>query len=382
MRRPRIVFVGHVARLSGGEIALLRLVEALGDRIEAVVVLAENGPLVAGLRAAGARVVVLELDAGVRDARRNRAVRTVGAAGAVTMVGYVLRLRRLLRELAPDVVHTNTLKAALYGGVAGRLARVPVVWHIRDRISPDYLPASTVRLVHLAARVLPTAVVANSATTLATLPGRAGTVVPHIVGDMAATAASPASSRLTIGVAGRLSPWKGQDLFLRAFADAFADSDARAVLIGAAMFGEDEYARWLRVLAATLGIAKRTEFRGFRADMASEYARLDLLVHCSTVPEPYGQVVVEGMSAGLCVLAADEGGPRELIEDGVDGVLVPPRSVVALADAMRRWADDAAGRRRLGRAARASSARLAGAGAGEQLLALYGRLARATVAAE
>src|SRR5205085_1347957 len=85
-----------------------------------------------------------------------------------------------------DLVHTNTLKAAVYGGLAGRLARVPVVWHVRDRIAPDYLPGAAVRFVHLASAVLPTTVIANSQTTLDTLPrlrrGRvSGAAVPDSV---------------------------------------------------------------------------------------------------------------------------------------------------------------------------------------------------------
>ena len=86
-----------------------------------------------------------------------------------------------------------------------------------------------------------------------------------------------------------------------------------------ALFGEDAYAHGLVEQAERLGIAEQIEFRGFREDIWAELAELDILVHCSVVPEPFGQVVLEGMAAGIPVIAADAGGPAELITNGVDG---------------------------------------------------------------
>ena len=146
-----------------------------------------------------------------------------------------MRLSRRIRALDADIVHTNSLKAALYGGVAGRLARVPVVWHVRDRIADDYLPTSAVRLVRTASRFLPTAVVANSAATLATLPGhRRGRVRlqpdrSRCGGVTTGSEPSEQPTTTTIGVVGRLAPWKGQHVFLDAFAEAFARHAACAV---------------------------------------------------------------------------------------------------------------------------------------------------------
>jgi glycosyltransferase involved in cell wall biosynthesis len=381
MSRTRVVFVDHVARLSGGEIALLRLLPALAEHVDVHVILGEDGPLVERLAEAGVAVEVLPLAPGVRDLRKGTVRRGLRVRALAPLPVYVLRLARRLRELQAGVVHTNSLKAALYGGAAGRLARVPVVWHVRDRISDNYLPAAAVRLVHVASRILPTAVVANSQSTLATLPRprRARVLYNPVVPD--AVAASSGSDRaphagLRVGMVGRLAPWKGQHVFLEAFAAAFRGEAARAHVVGSALFGEGDYAEGLERQAEELGIAAQVDFRGFREDVWAELAELDVLVHCSISPEPFGQVVLEGLAAGLPVVAADAGGPAELVTDEVDGVLVAPNDAGALAAALRRLADDPELRLRLGTAARARAAEFTPERTARQLAEVYRGLVR------
>ena len=91
---------------------------------------------------------------------------TVRSAAAT--IGYTLRLARRLRQLRPDLVHTNSLKSGYYGSLAARLARRPVVWHLRDRIADDYLPHRAVLLTQFALRHLPNLVICNSQETLRT----------------------------------------------------------------------------------------------------------------------------------------------------------------------------------------------------------------------
>ena len=165
----RVVYLDHTAVLSGGELALLHLLPALED-VQAHVILGESGPLVRRLEQAGISVEVLPLHDSTRRRDRHDVGRlSVLGADSVASGLHSLRLARRMRQLKPDLVHTNSLKAALYGGAAARLARVPVVWHVRDRIADDYLGSRGTALVRAAARRLPSAVIANSDTTLASL---------------------------------------------------------------------------------------------------------------------------------------------------------------------------------------------------------------------
>jgi glycosyltransferase involved in cell wall biosynthesis len=375
--RPlRVVYLDHCARLSGGEIALARMLAALRHDVQAHVILGEDGPIVEQLEAAGARVEVLAMSADLRDTRKDDVTAGGLSAGAVRDLGrYAVRLTSRLRALRPDLVHTNSLKASLYGGVCGRAARVPVLWHVRDRIATDYLPRPAVTMVRGLSRVLPSVVVVNSRSTGQTLP-RSSTVVYDVVADDAPAAARRprADGTLVVGMLGRLAEWKGQHVFLDAFAEAARGRRMTARLIGSAMFGEDEYEARLRAQVARLGIEDQVEFRGFRPDVAAELAELDVVVHASISPEPFGQVVIEAMAARRPVIAADAGGPSEVVHDGVDGLLVRPADVAGYAAAIARLADDGELRARLAEAGQRTSAGYRPAAVAEQMLAVYSRM--------
>jgi glycosyltransferase involved in cell wall biosynthesis len=349
--RIRVVYLDHVAQLSGGEIALLRLVPYLAG-VEAHIILAEDGPFAEQLVQAGVSTEVLPMSERARGLRKGRiAPRSLPIVSLVKTVSYIVRLAVRLRRLQPDIVHTNSLKAGVYGSIAGRLAGIPVVWHVRDRIADDYLPKFAVRLVRFMTRKLASAVVTNSHATMDTLDPQ---VQPVIVYSVVPEALLPpvnnhrcGAGPITIGMIGRLAPWKGQELFLRAFADAFPDGETRCVVVGSAMFGEDDYEARLRELSDSLGLATRVEFRGFSFDVWGELAKMHILVHASLIPEPFGQVILEGMAASVPVVAAGAGGPAELIVHDVSGLLYPMGDQAALAQAMRELAGDEERRERL-----------------------------------
>ena len=351
--RLRVVYLDHVARLSGGEIALLRLLPFLAG-VQPHVILGEDGPLAARLQQEGISVEVLPFAESARELRRD-AVRPGAASPAALLhtAGYTARLARRLRRLQPDLVHTNSLKSGVYGGLAAKAARVPLVWHLRDRIARDYLPGPAVAGMRAMIGALADGVIANSEATLATLPERVR-ARGIVIADSVDATPLPREARpgpVVFGMLGRIAPWKGQDLFLRAFAGAFPDGPELAVIVGEPMFGEQDFEGALRALADELGIAGRVEFRGFREDVWAQLASFDVLVHASVIPEPFGQVVIEGMAAGTAVIAPDEGGPAEVIANGQTGLLFKARDETSLATAMCALAEDPGARERLGAAA-------------------------------
>jgi glycosyltransferase involved in cell wall biosynthesis len=153
----------------------------------------------------------------------------------------------------------------------------------------------------------------------------------------------------TVGMVGRFSPWKGQLETVRAFADAGLPENARLVFIGAPMFGEDAYEAQVRAEVELRGLDGRVDFLGHVDDVFEALTDLDVLVHASTVPEPFGQVLVEGMAAGVPVLATAGGGPSEIITDGTNGLLYPAGDVDRLGELLRLMSTDASLRQKLSR---------------------------------
>jgi glycosyltransferase involved in cell wall biosynthesis len=358
----RIAFVTHVARFSGAEIEMLRFIETARG-VESVVLLAEDGPLVPRLVEAGASVEVLPLAERTRAMRRDEI--RVGASQAVASIDIARYARRLYKRfiaLRPDVVSAISLKAGAYCAPVARLGRIPCVWHLHDQIDAGHMPRKAVLPMRLLIATVPNAVVAPARAPLLAVgtlrPGIRTAVIPAPIPMPAAPVAiRPHVKR--IGLVGRLAPWKGQHVFLEAFANALPNSDVRAAIVGSAIFGEDDYARSLHGLADRLGIRDRVEFRGFRSDVQAEFERLDLLVHSSVLVEPLGTVIFEAMGAGLPVIAANAGGPAEYVTHGENGLLHDPGSVEGLAAMLRLAVDDRALRVRLAAAGRRTAATFA-----------------------
>jgi glycosyltransferase involved in cell wall biosynthesis len=340
-----VVYLDHTAKWSGGEIALLRTLGALDrSRVTPVVVLAEEGPFAERLRGIGIETHILPLSEELREVRRGSlgAGALFGKLGAAAAyAGYANRIALFARKRGAALLHCNSLKADIYGALAGKIARIPVLWHIRDHIDPSYLPNAAVKGFRALARLWPDYVIANSDSTLEKLfpdgPGnqRCGAIHDGLA-DGELTTPVPTETDCwknnppRVGIVGRLVEWKGQHVFLEAARKVIGGGQqAKFVLIGAPLFGEADYEGQLKKLAAPLG--DRVEFTGFRTDIPEQLRGLDICVHASTTPEPFGQVVIEAMAEGVPVIGSDGGGVREILAQGETGLLTPMGDADALA---------------------------------------------------
>lgn len=343
--RPlRVAVLDHTAELGGAELALARLAAAIDPAdVELVVVSFSAGPLVERIRQAGHAAEVVPLPGAIAGVDRRSAGRLGTAVRSVARLApFVWALTRRVRELDVDLVHATSLKADLIGVPVSVLARRPLVWHVHDRVAPDYLPASTVRLLRVLARHVPAHVIANSAATAGTMPGVRRLTIAHpgLAPDQLASSPRMPLADLApvVGVLGRISPTKAQLEFVRAAARVVtAHPEARFRVVGAATFGAEDYERIVREEVTSLGLMDHFEFTGFVEDPRRELDRMTTCVHTASVPEPFGQVIVEAMARGVPVVATSGGGVDEILEpcDGEPvGWLVPPRDVPALAAAI------------------------------------------------
>ncbi len=356
----RVLFLNHTAAPGGAEIAMLNLVRHLDWRkVTPLVLFGCDGPVVEQMRPF-ADTHVLPLADAVAGAKKD----SLGVGSLLKLramlisVVYIWKLAWFIRRNNVDLVHTNSLKSHLLGGIAARLARRPALWHVRNQIDEDYLPPSVARIIRILARWVPRFVITCSGATLRSVyPDAPANSLPFSPNHTARGAVvhdgttSPASANKStkhdgvfrIGLIGRISPWKGQHIFVRAAALVHQKfPNARFFIVGSALFGEAEYEREVRSLVENIGIPDLVTFTGFRSDVLNVIAEMDLIVHASTMGEPFGLVIIEGMAAGKPVIATNGGGVPEIVEDGKTGILVPMGDAQAMATAIGKVLADPA----------------------------------------
>jgi len=383
-----VLLVDHTGHVSGAEYSLQSLIAGLRAAGVRCSLACPTGPLQALSRANGLEPVTISPAEG---SLRLHPIRTPRAVAEITRAAA--QVARLARRLNPDLIHGNSIRASLVAGLAGRLARTPAVAHLRDRLPPG--PASKASLRLIAATC--TSVVANSHYTAAAL-AEAGirtsaTVVSNPV-DLDLFRPLPSADRtaaraalgltpttFALGVVGQITPWKGQDMGLRALAElAERHPKLRLLVIGSAKFLSDStrydngaYLEALHEFTRDPRLAGRVDFLGERSDVAAIMSALDALL----VPshgEPFGRVVVEAMATGTPVIASAGAGPAEIIEHGVNGLLAPEDDVHAWAAAIERLATDDKARDNLIAGGTARSAGYSVGAHADAVLAVYRNL--------
>ena len=269
-------------------------------------------------------------------------------------------LARVARNERADVLHTFTARAHLIGAVAARMASIPIVWRICD----DTLPAWALSLfARIPQRIV---IVAVSRWITRYYPRlHLDGLVPDgarppidVSREHARAKLDLPRDALIVAHVGRLVRWKGQDIFIRALAQAAQTVPQVRGLIVGAWHKEDErsgplgggksYYDELSALADQL--AAPVAFAGFVREPGYIYAAADVVTHTSTSPEPFGRIVIEAMMAGCAVVAANAGALPEIVMDGQTGILTPPGDANALANALADLLTDANRRAQMGAA--------------------------------
>ena len=336
----------------GSEIMLRQLVEHSDPQaVRWLVIFLEHGPMVAQMERLGAQVAVV-------DAGRLREPQRYAAA--------IVRIARLARRHRAEVVVGWMVKSQLYAGPAAVLARRPAIWY---QLGAPYEPGWLDRAATaLPARAILAVSEASAAAQQQIRPRRALRVVhPGIELDRfdPAALATPRELRLRlglpsdgplIGIVGRLQHWKGIHVLVEAMTLITArHPDAHCVVVGGAHDLEPEYPAFIDARIAALGLQGAITLTGLQPNVADWMQAMDVVVHASD-REPFGIVILEAMALGKPVVAGADGGPAEIIRDGIDGLFAPFGDHEALAHAVRRYLDDPEFARASGAAARTRAA--------------------------
>jgi len=337
MAAGRILFVDHTGQMGGAELILL---DVAAGRADASVFLFETGPLSKALAERRLKVVTSKWGGGLARFRRDSSV-----FAALPLLG---RLIAIILEIARaarrhDLVYANSQKAFVLAAIACLLVRRPLVWHLHDIISAAHFGRLQRRLqVGLANVCAAKVIVPSQAAAIAFIDagGRAELIEivpnglalqpePRRRSELRAMLGLPTGA--LVGVFSRLASWKGQHVLLQALA---ALPDVGCIIVGDALFGEQDYAARLRAMVAELGLTDRVRFLGHRSDVPRLMQAVDVMVHPSIDPEPFGRTLVEAMLVGVPVVATDAGAAPDILERGRAGSLVPPGDAPALACAI------------------------------------------------
>jgi glycosyltransferase involved in cell wall biosynthesis len=344
MNTPRILFISHTGTLGGAELSMIDI--AVQFRDTATFVLFEDGPFRKRLQDRDIAVQVLPAASSMMSVQRDS-----GAFGVVRAIPETIRLVTRIARLAGDydLIYAASQKALIVGSLAGLLVNRSVVWHLHDILSADHFSAFTRCVsVQLANYLVERVFVNSEASREAFVASGGDGDNTHVVyygidaepfDRVNGSAIEAVRRELSlpdaplVGVFSRLAEWKGQDVLIRALP---ALPDVHALLVGDALFQDDvQYKKRLEALTAELGVGDRVHFLGFRDDIPRLMKAVDIVLHTSTAPEPFGRVIVEGMLAQRPVIATRAGGAEEIIDHNNTGLLVPPGSASATASAIR-----------------------------------------------
>ena len=305
------------------------------------------------------------------QAVRWMALKALAVADVAVTLGNAAWLAWTIRRGRVEVVHLNNGFLPAEALLAARITGTPCIVHLRDFLHDPRAASSW------AAGCVSTVIAVSDAVAESVRPAFAGRVVTvHDPVDLDAVeraagerervraACGLDETDIAVGIFGRVIPWKGQLEFVRAAILAMrADPAIRAVVVGDESDGGPEYFERVRRAIRESGMEGRFVLAGYQRDVEGWYAAMDVVVHASITPEPFGMVVPEAMAAGCAVIAADAGGPREVVTHDVDGLRVPPGDVEALADAIARLCADPELRARMGARARQTARERFGIGA-------------------
>jgi glycosyltransferase involved in cell wall biosynthesis len=331
------LFLDQSGELGGAELCLLDIATYFKE--DCKVILLSSGPFYDSLRRHGIEVEILAQNAlGVR--KHSDLFELIFG-----LISYSPLVFRFVQKIPYyDLLYANTPKALVLASLARFFTPFNFVYHLHDIISKDHFSNINRRVIVSCANQADL-VIANSQSSkdaFIRAGGKPKKLAVVYNGFKLENYSVPLGNRnslrrdlqltdhFVIGHFSRLSPWKGQHILLEAL--HHCPHPITVLLVGAALFGEDDYVAQLHHQVKTLGLEDRVKFLGFRQDIPQLMAACDLVTHTSTAPEPFGRVIVEAMLCGTPVIATAAGGAIELVTHGRTGWLCPPSDPQRLAE--------------------------------------------------
>ncbi len=364
----RIVYLNHSGKVSGAEISLLTFFKGLRGRkeIEPILACPAEGALKERAQDMGFPIVNTEsFEAGFT---RN----------PLSFLGYGVRLLRIgkkfasiVEEIKADLIDANSVRAGLVASASTLFYKTPIVVHVRDCVPRNKIGILTRRIIARRA----SKIVANSSYVahhfalddsmfrkidVVYNPLDLSSFDPEKVDGSQFKKMFKVNGRYSLlGVVGQISPWKGLIDVIRAMPKVLSSfPETRLLIVGepkfdtaSARYDNIAYLKELKSLVEELNLKKEIIFTGERSDIPEVMKAIDLLILPSW-EEPFGRALIEAMAMEKPVISTNVGGPTEIIEDGVTGILLPPKNPEIIAQAVIELASKKKKSKEMGRRGR------------------------------
>jgi len=329
----------------GGEISLLNLLKKINKKIyNPIVACPSEGSMSLAIRD-------MNIDVEIVSMRRLRYF------NLYFLVTGVLKLIRIINAHKIDVIHANGSRCMIYGGIAGKIKRIPVIWHVRIVEKDNLLDRI---LSKLADRII---VISNSVRDRFNwLKNREKISVIYngididdftrnINTDKIRKKLSITETEIVIGTVGQLIPMKGHKYFIEAAKIVLEKVKNIKFLIVGGSQEDNSYEMELKNMVKNYGLEDKIIFTGYRKDIKNIIALIDIFVF-SAVGEGFGRVLIEAMALQKPVVASNSGGIPEIVVDGETGILVPERDSLSIASAIIKLINEKGMRYKMGIAGR------------------------------
>ncbi len=316
-------------------------------------------PVAERMQEGGIDVRIMKPGRSVSGIKWIRLTRLTAVINSMTFILLpALRYRAFLKENAISLVHVNNGLDTNYPVIlAAKLANVPCVVHQRGGIADGSLYFRMFR--KLVAKVICVSrSVARDTAAKCIPPSKIATIYNGIDPDLTLTRSCeeirrclgiPESSPL-IGISGTIRFWKGQDIVLEAvrlLKKSFPD--ITCLIIGDAPKDQSEYEEKLHRLIEEFAISDNIRFLGHQDHVFDFINAVDVPIHASTVPEPFGRVIIEAMSLEKPIVASRAGGVTEIVVEGETGLMFTPGDANELAACVTRLLENPDLARTMGR---------------------------------
>jgi glycosyltransferase involved in cell wall biosynthesis len=314
--------------LGGGELSFLELID--GIRLKGVVptvFIPGKGEIAERLHTSAIEPIILKTP-------------SLKSPACLLYPFIIYTIIRSLRKAGITIVHVNGARSMLYYGLAARLSGCRCVWHVRV-VERD-------KILDIVRGFFAHCIIANSHAVASAVQSiikfkRQVTVIYNGFNIERITAVTPIDphkafqlpKRPVLLCAGRFSRWKRFEDVLYAAAELKKKSlETSCIIIGKAFDEERRYEEELRALPETLNL-QHVVFPGWRDDVVGIMKKSTVLIVPSNC-EPFGRTIIEAWACGLPVIAANSGGPKEIIESEKTGFLYPVGEHVCLATAIQK----------------------------------------------